>query len=95
MTAPAIQAALEKAGEAVRVAIVRPGCCMEGTGCELPPCHCASVAASAAIVAFLRALEDTAMLCPYTCEPTSLHELAAAVEHTREANPTIRQPPHA
>jgi hypothetical protein len=29
---------------------------MDGTGCERPACHCSSVAAAAAIAAFLRAL---------------------------------------
>jgi hypothetical protein len=51
-----IRAALDAAGEAARVAMSRPGCCMEGTGCELPPCHCSREAAAAAIAAFLRAL---------------------------------------
>jgi hypothetical protein len=51
-----IREGLVKAGDAARVAMSRPGCCMEGTGCELPPCHCSRVAAAAAIVAFLRAL---------------------------------------
>lgn len=51
-----VRKALEAAGEAVRKALVKPPCCMEGTGCELPPCHCSRVAASAAIAAFLRAL---------------------------------------
>lgn len=55
MSDPAIKAALEQAGEAVRIAMMRPGCCMAaGAGCELPPCHCATVAAAAAVAAFLR-----------------------------------------
>jgi hypothetical protein len=49
----AIRKALEVAGEAVRQSIIKPPGCMEGTGCELPPCHCSSVAAAAAIAAFL------------------------------------------
>jgi len=48
--------ALAVAGEAVRKALVKPPCCMEGTGCEMPPCHCSQVAAYAAVAAFLRAL---------------------------------------
>jgi hypothetical protein len=52
----AIRKALEAAGEAVRQSLIKPPCCMEGTGCELPPCHCSSVAAAAAIAAFLEAL---------------------------------------
>jgi hypothetical protein len=56
MSDEVIKRALEGAGEAVRQAIIKPPCCMEGTGCELPPCHCASVAAAAAIAAFLEAL---------------------------------------
>jgi hypothetical protein len=56
MTDPAIEAALREAGEAVRQSLVKPPCCMEGTGCELPPCHCAQVAAAIAVEAFLRAL---------------------------------------
>ena len=51
-----IRDALRVAGEAARKAIIRPGCCMEGTGCEMPPCHCSQVAAAAAVAAFLRAL---------------------------------------
>jgi len=46
--------ALEAAGEAARRAMAQPGCCMEGTGCEMPPCHCSRVGAAAAIAAFLR-----------------------------------------
>lgn len=53
-----VKAALEAAGEAARKALVRPGCCMEGTGCEVCPCHCASLAAAAAIASFLRALPE-------------------------------------
>jgi len=53
-----IAAALRAAGEAARKAFTVPGCCMEGTGCELPPCHCSQVAAAAAIAAFLRAAPD-------------------------------------
>lgn len=51
---PAVAAALEAAGEAARAAMCKPGCCMEGTGCELPPCHCSRVGAAAA----LRAAEE-------------------------------------
>lgn len=58
MTDAPIRAALREAGEAARQAIIRPGCCMEGTGCEVLPCHCSQVAASAAIAAFLRALPE-------------------------------------
>lgn len=53
-----IKAALEAAGEAVRQNLIKPPCCMEGTGCELPPCHCSSVAAAAAIAAFLEAMPE-------------------------------------
>ena len=52
MANPAIAATLRAAGEAARQAVIKPGCCMEGTGCELPPCHCSQVAAAAAIEAF-------------------------------------------
>lgn len=55
MQSDPIKAALEVAGEAVRQNLIKPPCCMEGTGCELPPCHCSSVAAAAAITAFLNA----------------------------------------
>jgi hypothetical protein len=54
----AIAKALREAREAVRKALVKPPCCMEGTGCELPPCHCSQVAAAAAVSVFLRALPD-------------------------------------
>jgi len=67
----AVREALEAAGEAVRKALVKPPCCMEGTGCELPPCHCSRVAASAAIAAFLRALPS------FVDVPDSDPELAA------------------
>jgi hypothetical protein len=53
MTGDVVRAALEAAGEVARRTLTKPPCCMEGTGCELPPCHCAQVAAAAAIVAFL------------------------------------------
>ena len=44
----------EAAGDAARRAMIAPGCCMEGTGCEFPPCHCSTVAARAAIAAAVR-----------------------------------------
>lgn len=66
--------ALRAAGEAARQAFIVPGCCMEGTGCEMPPCHCASVAAAAAIATFLRALPVSAY------EANFPDDLAAAVE---------------
>jgi hypothetical protein len=53
MIDPATLRAVEKAGEAARQALIRPGCCMEGTCCELPPCHCSRAASIAAIAAFL------------------------------------------
>lgn len=53
---PVIAAALDAAGEAGRKAMALPGCCLEGTGCELPPCHCSRVAAAADVAAFLRAI---------------------------------------
>jgi hypothetical protein len=84
MTDAAIKAALEAAGEAARKALVKPPCCMEGTGCELPPCHCSKVAAAAAIAAFLRALPQE----PWRSDPIGrwsiggdiADEIAAAVE---------------
>ncbi len=57
MTDP-IRAALEKAAEAARIRACKPGCCGEGTGCEVGPCYCSRVAAAAAVAAFLRALPD-------------------------------------
>ena len=54
MTSDQVAQALKAAGEAARQAIIVPGCCMEGTGCEMPPCHCSSVAAAAAIAAYYR-----------------------------------------
>lgn len=53
---PTITAALRAASEAARIAGCQPGCCGEGTGCEVGPCHCAHVSSAAAIAAFLRAL---------------------------------------
>lgn len=84
----AVRKALEAAGEAVRKALVKPPCCMEGTGCELPPCHCSRVAASAAIAAFLRALPCCDVMMqrwtnddpPERDGPHSTITLAAAVE---------------
>lgn len=78
-----VRKALEAAGEAVRKALVTPPCCMEGTGCELPPCHCSRVAASAAIAAFLRGIADCAT--QWEAEPGDIPEawfrdMAAAVE---------------
>ncbi len=80
-----IKAALVAAGEAARKAFIVPGCCMEGTGCEMPPCHCSQVAAAAAVAAFLRALP------PYQIRATGLvmigedlREFAAAVERAAQ-----------
>jgi hypothetical protein len=61
MTDP-IRAAIKKAAEAARIEACKPGCCGEGTGCEVGPCHCSRVAAAAAIAAFLRALPDGSMI---------------------------------
>jgi hypothetical protein len=58
MTDLAIKAALDAAGEAARIESCKPGCCGEGTGCEIGPCYCSQVSARAAVVAFLRALPD-------------------------------------
>lgn len=76
----AIKAALEAAGEAARKAIITPGCCMEGTGCEVCPCHCASVAASAAVAAFLEAMAKSETPDPAYGYEIDYWELAAAVE---------------
>jgi hypothetical protein len=51
-----IRAALDKAADAARIEACKPGCCGEGTGCEVGPCHCSRVAAAAAIATFLHAL---------------------------------------
>ena len=79
-----IHAALDAAGEAARLEACRPGCCGEGTGCEIGPCYCSTVAARAAVAAFLRALDAA---CEQGTAPdgrmwTLLHGagLAAAVE---------------
>jgi hypothetical protein len=88
MTDAAIKAALVAAGEAARKAFIVPGCCMESTGCELPPCHCSQVAAAAAVAAFLRALPITHFgLGPWMRSGPDLGaEIAAAVERAaREA----------
>lgn len=82
MTDAAIKAALEAAGEAVRQAIIKPPCCMEGTGCELPPCHCSSVAAAGAIAAFLRALPPGSRA---DCHPIRMHATQLADEVERAA----------
>jgi hypothetical protein len=73
-----IKDALGVAGEAVRAALIRPGCCMEGTGCELPPCHCSMVAAQVAVAAFHREMERIAG--PYTYDAACHRLQAAAVE---------------
>lgn len=52
----AVRVAMRVAAEAARIAGTQPGCCGEGTGCEVGPCHCSAVAARAAVAAFLRAL---------------------------------------
>ncbi len=85
MTDAAIKAALEAAGEAARKAVITPGCCMEGTGCEIAPCHCSQVAASAAIAAFLRALPEMGAWNrkkgrAETASKDVLDKIAAAVE---------------
>ena len=56
MSRSIIAAALQAAAEAARIAGTQPGCCGQGTGCEVGPCHCATVASRAAIAAFLHAL---------------------------------------
>ncbi len=61
MTNPITNAALDKAAEAVRIEACKPGCCGEGTGCEVGPCHCSRVAAAAAVNAFLRTLHENGL----------------------------------
>jgi hypothetical protein len=91
---PTITAALRAAAEAARIAGCQPGCCGEGTGCEVGPCHCARVAATAAIAAFLRALPDVVRSVPFKSNSDGmLHtrqsyfagDLAAAVEAASDA----------
>jgi hypothetical protein len=80
MTDP-IRAALDAAGEAARIAACQPECCLEGTGCEVGPCHCSRVGAVAAIAAFLRAYRFhwQSGMGAYLL-PDDAAELAAAVE---------------
>lgn len=54
----AIKAALDVAGEAVRVAMLETGRCTVKAGCDMPPCLCARELAKVSIAAFLRALPD-------------------------------------
>jgi len=91
VTAPdPIRAALDAAGEAARIEACKPGCCGEGTGCEIGPCYCSTVAARAAIAAFLRALPPSdVMMQRYAPDgdlagPHSTLTLAAAVEAAGE-----------
>jgi hypothetical protein len=53
MTKPAKDepALLKRAGEAIRKALIKPPGCTESTGCAVGPCHCAHLAAEAAIAA--------------------------------------------
>ncbi len=44
-------ALLRLVGEAIRQTLVKPPYCMEGTGCELPPCGCYQEAGKAALAA--------------------------------------------
>lgn len=46
------------ASEAVRKALIQPMCCMQGSGCEFPPCHCSTVAADAVLAAVWEALRE-------------------------------------
>jgi hypothetical protein len=78
-----IRAALDKAAEAARIEACKPGCCGEGTGCEVGPCHCSRVAAAAAVAAFFRALPDLSvclrLACNYNGSGDSSATLAAPV----------------
>ena len=58
MSGDVLLLALAKAGEAARIEACKPGRCGEGTGCEIGPCYCSTVAAHAAIVAFLSRVAD-------------------------------------
>ena len=84
MTADAIRAALDAAAEAARTEACKPGCCGEGTGCEIGPCYCSKVAATAAVAAFLRALPDRVVVQLMEPACDTLHSLAAAVEAAAE-----------
>ena len=44
-------ALLKRAGEAIRKALIKPPGCTESTGCAVGPCHCAHLAAKAALAA--------------------------------------------
>ena len=79
-----VRAALDAAGEAVRVYLDKNGC---GEVCALRPCRCADGAAAAAIAAFLRALPGCDVMLqrwtdddpPQQNGPHSNFTLAAAV----------------
>ncbi|NBO21526.1 MAG: hypothetical protein EBU97_06305 [Rhodobacteraceae bacterium] len=60
---------LRLAGEAIRQVLIKPPYCMEGTGCELPPCGCSQEAGKAAIAAIRAA--------GWTVVPVALMEQAA------------------
>jgi hypothetical protein len=44
-------ALLRLVGEEIRKTLIKPPYCMEGTGCELPPCGCSQEAGKAALAA--------------------------------------------
>jgi len=48
-------ALLKRAGEAIRKALIKPPGCTESTGCAVGPCHCAHLAAEAALAAIRKA----------------------------------------
>lgn len=44
-------ALLRLVGEEIRKTLIKPPYCMEGTGCELPPCGCSQETGKAALAA--------------------------------------------
>ena len=57
MSGPAknVAALLKRAGDAIRKALIKPPGCTESTGCAVGPCHCAHLAAEAALAAIRKA----------------------------------------
>jgi len=72
-------ALLKRAGEAIRKALIKPPGCTESTGCAVGPCHCAHLAAEAAL-AEIRAAGWTVVPVEPTDEMFDAAERAFPVE---------------
>ena len=77
---------LRLAGEAIRQTLIKPPYCMEGTGCELPPCGCSQEAGKAALAAIRKAGWEVAPQTELDALRTKNARMRAAIHLNTDLN---------